>query len=820
MIKCFLSHSSRDKINYVHIVARSIRKEATVFCDETFEEGMSPLEEILNGLEESSLFVLFISASALESEWVKTELASAKLRLDDSKLDRIYPIIIEPGLAHNDARIPEWMQAAFNLQPILRPVIAARKINARLMELSWKYHPRLKERQRIFVGRNEQIQSIEERLDDFSQTTPIALIASGLPSIGRKALIQHALRKANLVRDSYHFPLVSLNQFDGIEDFILKTIDTGLVSVSRLRQRLAGTLAVKVELAKEVFHQIAAECDRVLIEDRGVLVQNNGEPVDWFIEVVESLVPNGHLTFAVASQFRPHPAINRRRPAFFSLAVKEMEPAERNGLLQRYAKFHNLDLAREEYNFFSDLLTGYPEQALFAVDLILENGITGAKRQSHVIQQFASDKARVVLDVYHPDIEIQSFIYLLSKFEFISYDVLFDIVNEKTYAPILNKLLLTSVCERMGAGSDYVRVNEVIRDYVSRNRFEIPAEFQAAIDAHVKKFVANYSDDSSDVSDYIFSAQESLRSGEKFTDDLLLPSVFVKTIKRLYDEDRNYKEVVTLSDRVLRREGSLHTNTIHHIRYIKCQALARLRQGAFFAEVKLLAEPDKSFLHGFYYRLAGEYAKAEESLNRVLNMGRRDVRVVGELVLVYMQSDEYERAFNLAKENWRSRPSNPINANNYLACLFAKDKTAENRCEIELVLSRLMIDQSERAQEMREAAQARVMAYFDNDQGASLALVEETIERFPNIDYPLLTKADLAAHFRNKVKLREAVERLERMTSRNAQTFRSFIKYKALLLAMEGKLYEAKQLVQKELRGLIGTAQRRLLERLDAVASS
>lgn len=68
MIKCFLSHSSRDKYPYIKAVAAKLKKEAKVFDEETFEEGMSSFEEIARGLDESTLFVIFISGSALESK--------------------------------------------------------------------------------------------------------------------------------------------------------------------------------------------------------------------------------------------------------------------------------------------------------------------------------------------------------------------------------------------------------------------------------------------------------------------------------------------------------------------------------------------------------------------------------------------------------------------------------------------------------------------------------------------------------------------------------------------------------------------------------
>lgn len=819
MIKCFLSHSSKDKESYVRLVAARLRKEVKVFDEETFEAGMSPMEEIAKGLDDSSLFVVFISNSALESAWVQNELLGAKKRLDDKQLERIYPIIIEPGIRYDDTRIPEWMRNSLNIQPIFKPTIAARKINSRLMEISWEFHPRLKERKEIFVGRNDLIKQLEERLDDFSQATPIALVASGLPSIGRKSLLQAALRKSNLVRDSYEFPFISLATLDGIEDVILKTLDFGMVSADPTLA-IQGTMPEKIEFAKNIFSQIVDEGERILIEDRGVLIQGNGEPVDWFEQILDHLSSKAHLAFCIASQFRVQPSLNRTNPKLFAIAVKEMDVAERNGLMTRYARFHQLHLAKEEYAFFSDLLTGYPEQVLFAVDLVHDHGVFDAKRQSHVIQQYGSDKAQVVLEGYKADTKTLNFIYLLSRFEFISYEVLFDIVDEATYSTTLNSLLASSICERMGSTSEYIRVNEVIRDFISRNRFGIPAIFEQAIKKHVGDFLERYDDDNRDISDYLFSAQEALRTGHSLPDELLIPSVFIKTIKRIYDEERSYDDAIALADRVLQREKYLHANTINHIRFIKCQSLARLRDSKFFTEVRKIPEPDRSFLHGFYYRLSGDYAKAEQSLTSILNNDkrRRDPRILGELVLVYMQSDEYDKAFDLARENYRSRSANPINANNYFACLIMKERSSENREELTRVLDRLSIDPSERAQEMSDSMRARMIAYYDDDEEASFRLIEETIRKYPNIDYPLLTKADLAAYFGNREKLAEAVATLDRVTSRKAQSFRSVVKYKAMLLAMQGDAYQAKQLIRRELSGLIGTALQRLNERIDHLA--
>ncbi|HHR1033805.1 TPA: toll/interleukin-1 receptor domain-containing protein, partial [Klebsiella michiganensis] len=289
MIKCFLSHSSSDKESYVRIVAEKIRKENRIIDEEAFEEGMVTAEEIIKYLDKSSLFVFFISNKSLDSEWVKLELDRARELLDENTIKRVYPIIIDPKIEYKDKRIPEWMRDRLNIQLISSPTHAARKINARLIELTWADHPRLKERRDIFVGRNDQIKLIEERLDDLQRQMPTVLIASGLPSIGRRSLMTHSLRKANLVTDSYDFSVVSLTSMDSIEDFIIKCCDLGVVEVNNIREILDADLHRKIEIAKNVALQIVNTKERIIIEDRGVIVQNNGDIADWFLDIIDHI---------------------------------------------------------------------------------------------------------------------------------------------------------------------------------------------------------------------------------------------------------------------------------------------------------------------------------------------------------------------------------------------------------------------------------------------------------------------------------------------------------------------------------------------------
>ncbi|MGE6776792.1 TIR domain-containing protein [Vreelandella titanicae] len=821
MIKCFLSHSSSDKERYVRIVANHLKREIMIFDEKTFEEGMVTAEEIMNGLDESTLFVIFLSNTALESEWVKKELADAKLYLDEGKIKRVYPIIIDENLKFSDPRIPGWLKETTNIQHILRPRVAAKKINARLIELSWDFHPQLKEREKIFVGRNALIDEIEERLDDFRKLTPSVILTSGLPSIGRKALLKHAARKANVVRESYEFPLITLAPSDSIEDFILKIHDLGFSEHFDIKTKLQGEVEEKISLAIDIIDQVGLEREKILIEDNGVIVQFDGKIVDWFVSVVSAIKVKQEIIFFIASRLRPSRSINHKNEAFYCLYVDELQPAEREGLLVRYSKFKKLRLTKEDLAFFSEILTGFAEQVIYSVDLIDDIGVYEAKGRSHEIQEYSSDKAKLILERYSKNQDIVDFIYLLSKFEFLSYDLIFSIVDEKEHAEILKELLATAVCERLGSNGEYIRVNEVVRDYISRGRFGIPEKYINSLNSHVVEYLENYSDENEDLSDYMFSVQRAILTGKDVPRNLLIPSVLIKSIKKLYDEDRNYKDAMRLCDRVLQNEKGTHINSIDHVRFIKCQCLARIGDSKhFFEDVQDVNEPDKSFLIGFYYRLAGQFDKAKYSFERVLSQKPNDLRAKGELIQVYLQTEEYELAYDMAKSNYLDRSGNPININNYITCIIHREKTPENRKELEKAYHKLSIDSSERSQEMAFSVKARLLAFYDHNYDDAFTEIEEAVSRFPSNDYPLLTMADLAVYSRKTEKLREAIALLEERMSRKAQSYRSFLKFKAYLYALEGDISSAKRLIENDLKGLGVQAVKRFLNKVEELSSS
>ena len=154
MNKVFLSHSSSDK-EYVEYIADKFGKDIAVYDNYSFEYGLKTFDEILKSLDATDLFVIFISNAALESEWVKKELAISHNLLKNDKLKQIFPIIIDENITYTDPRIPEWLNTGFssyNLRRISNRKLAYIKIRNQLILLNNQFNF---EQHRIYVGHED-----------------------------------------------------------------------------------------------------------------------------------------------------------------------------------------------------------------------------------------------------------------------------------------------------------------------------------------------------------------------------------------------------------------------------------------------------------------------------------------------------------------------------------------------------------------------------------------------------------------------------------------------------------------------------------------
>lgn len=814
-MKCFLSHSSHDKVTYASIVANALKPNVE-YDEATFEEGMANLEEILNALERSTVFVVLISDNSLNSDWVKKEIAEAEQRLSIGQLKRFFPIIIDRNIDHTDPRIPSWVRQSYNLRPITRPTIAAKRIRERMIELSWQTHPMLKARDQIFVGRNAQLSEFEQRFDDFTKPQPRVVIASGLNEIGRKTTIRHALRKANITRDTYEPIPIDLGRDDSIEGFILKLYDLGITEKIDVGNLLGRTLEAKIELCTSLINDVARHNEIIMIDDNYGIVRFEGEIAPWFQQAVARL-PDNRLAICIASAARPAKHLYLRDSSYFFIHIPELEKSERIGLFKRYAELMNLNLSHRDFENFTPLLKGFPEQVTYAASLISELGTERAFTNSHDIANFSTYRAGIIINKFSDDANLINFLRFISSFEFVSIDFISTIegIMNQNIVHHLDILLAHNVCESMGPSNNYFRVNEIVRDAIIRDRINVDHSYEIALRKFVSDFVKSYDDSTFDISEYQIAVREALSSGINLPDRMLIPAHFLQTMRQLYDE-RSYADVISLADRVLQSKENYDDHTQQDIRYYLCQSLARQSDPRFLDEVQHIKGPEHDFLLGFYYRLRRRFSEALARYGKAMQNRRTEQRARREIVFVLITIEDFEGAISLARENFERYPHNPYLAQAYFSCLMHYQEKEYARSESINVLEALEKMGGDRATEMRDNLNARFEFEFGNP-AEGFDQINAATARYPNIIYPLLTKLDMATSTQDADLIKSTIHQLKDRNP-SAGHKMAISKAEAVLAALSGDTDRALRMLSKELSDLSDGAKEKLARRFRKMA--
>ena len=818
-MKAFLSHSSADKERYVGIVASRLAEEDIVYDEVSFESGEQTLNEIIRGLDESTVFCLFISNKSLDSDWVRQEVDGASVRLAGGSLKYIYPIVIDRSIAHDDPRIPKWLSENYNLRLVTRPVIAARRIQQKLRQASWARHPKLKERERAFVGRNTQIEAFESRFDDYSQPKPVLSVVGGPPSIGRRTLILNALQKLSLVGADKYFPVLPLDRHASIEDFILRLLDLGASDINYVDLNLTECpLNEKVAIAVDLLKELATLKERVIVLDEGCLVTFERKLAPWFVDIVSNVDLSGKPLIFVASRWALNPSSARHlSQAVFSCALGELNPSERRRLFARLLEIEGIVLSNKDFETFADLLNGFPDEVFFAVDLVARFGVRGALDRSNEIVEFNGEKASMLLRPFETNENALNVIRLLAQSEIFSVEFLCQVFNEDQLVSIIGDLVSEHVCELIGVEGAFVRLVDSVRDYVKRNNLSLAPELHKAVVAAVEHDIQRGNWDGYDSSRVAYLVKNALASGQRLEPRFMIPSHMLRAIKELYYDRGNLRRAVQLADVLLAKERNLDPQLVQDVRYYLCLVLARLRDQRVLSEAQRIHGDEHHFILGYYYRLVGRQRDAIEQLNRVIAGAFVGVRAKRELVEVLLQMEQYDEARDLARRNYEENRTNQFHIQAYFRALVLGSNPEKHLAQLQVLCAELESVGSERARQMAMIGRALICARCAHDYRA-LDLIDDAIAAFPRVIYPVLAKFDIGLSFRNEAAMQDALRRLEALMNDGVSlSSKTLAVHRAYLAAVQGDQHTAQSRASEVAKHFTDEARTRFLETLAAI---
>lgn len=832
MNKIFLSHSSVDK-PYVSYIAETLGQDRCVYDAMCFEAGMNTLEEIFSGIDQSSLFVLFISNDSLNSEWVQREIkyAEEKLHHDASRLSQIFPIIIDSSITHKDPRIPDFLKSGFgsyNLRYIESNKIACRKILAQQRRLLFDADMQYKRSQKTFYGRNDEITSFQRVFDVSDGIT--CLVASGIEGIGRKSYLIECLRNTQVIEEYYEPAVISMNQMDSIEDVLMKLSEIGFGKHTIESLSAFSSMDQKIEALIDSLKKIQQYNDHVIIYDNGCIVGYDGELVYWFDRAIHAL--RREVTISIAARNRVHPRYIRKHPYVFAQELFVLPLDERMGLMRQYATLQDVRLSNEDRMYFRDIFTGYPPQIIFCVDAIKDYSLDYVKSHSYEIVDKFSQKASNLLKAAIPQDKVNAangLLAFMSSYGVVPSILLDDILAlNSDYMTLYRAFRSLTICRAIGSVQEYVEVNPVIGDYVQRNRFTLPDDIKKYLKQGLDSFEKKINDPSAledeDFESVKYYLKRNVIEGKEVPEKCLYSTIYLAAIYELYNTQR-YAQVINIVRKL--KENRVFTMYDEHvqsrIQSYYCRALAREGDSGFYAEVEFFRNTESilfNFLMGFMERNRGNYSKALERYQKVLADSPRHRSARREIVIVYRGLEEHSSAYDYAQENYREDPENPYQIQPYFEILVKKsalNRTEEELRDLDEMRRTLRYINEHKPLPSYYELEAQFAAFVERDWNRAKGLLQEGRRRFPDSSYIEKAFFDCAELFRDKDVMEECLNKLKQMREDTVSIRLVCDMREVRLDALNRKSYD---FVKNKINGIRGMNEESKLHLLDRIKTT
>jgi hypothetical protein len=749
MAKAFLSHSSENK-DLVEKIAIQLGRNNCFYDKMTFEAGNLTIEEIFSSINETDIFVLFISEPALESKWVKKEISQARKNLNNGWIERIFPIIIDKTIKYSDSRIPQWIKKPYNLRVLDNEVLILKKITQLLREVVFKKNKHIQELETLFVGRNDLTQEFETKIINIDNRKPTCIIAYNFfPGMGRRTFLKNALRKTNLIDRLYEPVILPIESKESVEDFIYKlNIINPDYSVTE-PDFSELDIDSKILIAKDLVKNFSDNNEIIFIIDEGSIVLPNTKIVDWFQRLIEFSDFENQITFCLISKFRPDGVKVARSNKLLAFRIDELSKPDTQTLFLQYLRILNIEIPSDDKKFFIDYLVGIPGQIIFTANLISSSNIIEAKKHIDEISDYSDLMAVSIFELFKDDELTRQILIAMSKIDIISLDLLYEIFgNNEEVNNSIQKLFNLSVFNFMFSGYEYIKLNSAISDYITRSRIQLNQKYSSHFNGLIKKSLSQDLDKQlhTDYSDFLFTLQNMIQNGIKIPKKYFLPSYVLKAIVQKY-YDRRYDIAQNLCIKLLENSRKFDAQIIRETRYWLCLAYARDNKNStiddkFFEEVSFFKEEhidnkDYYFLLAFYFRNRGKMDSAEQYYLKVLDLGGDHSKTKRELVNVYLSQGNYPKALDLARENYERFKTNVFHIHAYFSCLVKKYTV--NKHDIE-VLKKLMVsvknNYHNKAEDIYMTMEGEFEFYINHDLKTSVDKLEIALKTSKNKYYP------------------------------------------------------------------------------------
>ena len=741
MAKAFLSHSSSDK-SLVRKIANLLGNQRCVLDENSFEPGAKTLDEIFRELDESDVFVLFISDKALNSEWVQTEINLAYKALSEDKLDRILPIIIDEKVDYTDPRIPKWLSKDYNLRYIKEAIIIYHKIRDALYDVRFKRSEHNQALERIFVGRNEEMARFERDVNNLEGWTPTFIIAYNFyQGIGRSTFLKNALLKAQFISKlSSHKP-ITLDRRESIESFIYKLnaiSEDEEIFKSDLSKK---TMDEKVAMAVAQVKSFMQNKEIIFIEDNGGIILPNKEMAPWFKQVAHNKAFENNLVFCIISKFRPDERKLEREKRSLVYMIPELKKEEYKSLFIKLLKIYGHDdISTDDKKFFLEHLKGIPAQIIYAVKMIDIN-LFEAKKGIKEIDEFADKYSKILLEKLREMSKAYQIALMLSQNEVFSMSLIKKVFGENDDTMNAMQILIDlSVVSFLFGGYEYLSLNSALADYIRRSRIQIDSNYNRKLNEEIKRLLKKDLGKVliNDYSAFMLTLQNMLKEGKNIPSKYFMPSLLLKNVIVLYDQGK-CQQVIDICERLL-NDTNYDEQIMWETRYWQTAAMAKCKDRRVLDNLKYFKYDSvaQNFLKGFYYRHVGEKVKALDCFYRVLEKDKTNAKSKREIVNILLSQGKYSEALDMAKDNYSMNKTNIYHIHSYFICLIRRKEylIPQDIKVLDSLLESMKDNVATKAEDMARCMEGEYAYYVKNDINRARDILKKAIEMNEDKSYP------------------------------------------------------------------------------------
>ena len=668
-VKAFISHSSDDAL-YVDALISLIGKNSLAVDKFCFESGERTIDEIIKSIDNSAIFILLLSRSSLGKDWVKKEISIIKRYIDNGALKRFKPNTID----YSYEKIPEWIKDEYNLRTIYhKPPFLARKIEEEVSKIIWEQYPSIKQDERVFVGRDSEIEKLREKYLQRDLKYRKVVIVSGIPDgIGRRRLLTEFIRKIDTNKDETYNPFsVALEEDDSIEDLIIQLNNLFLFEHNKeLLQFLSeADKAKKIDKVVEFVWHLLESREKLFVRDNGAVVRRNGELSSWFKDIIKSTRIDQTVLF-IASRNR----LTEEYPEIVSLDLSPLSNDKAKILLRQYLDNHGKTISGEDVSFFIQQTGPMPSLIHKCASLILEMGPELAKLKQKSYQYTGDELTRNLISDFQGNKSYIQVLILLSEFPYLRYYDIKQITKGvvEDVDQILLDLYSLSIFETLGSSNDYYRMNPIVADLINRSRYKHDETLWGELRLKTHDIIEHETFECPNLGILLKKIELNIKGNtDNISKAYIIPSIVIKTINDEYRKKvkAGYKTVVQLCKALLERNNNYYDEIIGSIYYMLCSAYAQLCDETLFEYITCLEDKfDEYFIKGLYYRKKKLYNRAEDNYRLALKIRPHSLTAKNGLAISLQRQNKYKEALNLARFTYQKQPTNPYFIVTYHMC--------------------------------------------------------------------------------------------------------------------------------------------------------